>query len=60
MAKIPLPHELLTQHIAQKAQDAGVPWDTYHGDFLIGCVIEWLSKNESVLTPDGIVKKSWL
>lgn len=57
MATARTPIEILTTHIAEKAKSAGLSWDTYDSDFLLGVVMEWLSEHKAVLTNNGVEKE---
>jgi hypothetical protein len=48
------PNVLLSSHIQVRAESAGVPWDTYHADFLLGIITEWLHQHDAVLAPTGV------
>ena len=48
------PNVLLSSHIQVRAEAAGVPWDTYHADFLLGFIAEWLDQHGAVLAPTGV------
>lgn len=50
------PNVLLANHIAASAASAGLSWDTYDADFLLGVVQAWLRNHEAVLTPLGVEK----
>lgn len=51
-------NELLVDHVRQRAAAAGVPWDEYHADFLVGVVTTWLGERDAVLTSNGVRKGS--
>ena len=52
------PNTLLINHIFVRAKDAGVPWDTYHADYLLGVITDWLDQHDAVLTGRGVKKVS--
>lgn len=51
------PNDMLTQRIERDALAAGVPWDTYHADFLLGVIFQWLEEFDALLTSAGVQKR---
>lgn len=51
------PNILLTNYISERALACGVPWDTYHADFLLGNILHWLDEHDAILTGTGVTKR---
>jgi hypothetical protein len=58
--RVKSPDELLLAHLRDQAEKAGLPLDRYDPDFLMGCIITWLSDHDCVLTEIGVQKKEWV
>lgn len=56
MALVPTPTEALSAHVEKRAKAAGVPWDKYHVDFLLGVAMDWLGAHGAALTANGVHK----
>lgn len=50
------PNILLTNYIRDRAKDCGIPWDTYHADFLLGTILRWLDENDCYLSESGVYR----